>query len=212
MSLIKPKEKPCKGTGQATGFGCGKLTLHRKYGLGVMCCYPSWLYNSDAGKVKMAKSFIKPLKTKEPVKPIKPTFLPTIQKQPKSELSKALQNAQKVFNLYIRLRDKGKPCISSGVKWYKDFDAGHFFSVKQYSALRFDEFNVHAQSILDNRFKEGNFKEYDLRLKERIGADEYDKLLERAAEAKKTVKKWSVAEVEEIRKQYTQKINNLSFL
>lgn len=48
------KEKPCKGTGIAKGYGCGVKTYHRIYGLGKMCgCYSGWLLNTDAGKLKL---------------------------------------------------------------------------------------------------------------------------------------------------------------
>jgi hypothetical protein len=38
-----------------------------------------------------------------------------------------LKEAQKVFNQYIRLRDKAQPCISCGSKLGSKYDAGHFY-------------------------------------------------------------------------------------
>ena len=61
--MIEPKLKPCKGTGNAKGYGCGKPTFHRVYGLGKMCgCYSDWLLNSEAGKIKLEKSILKATK------------------------------------------------------------------------------------------------------------------------------------------------------
>ena len=54
MGFIK-REKPCKGTGDAKGFGCNKPQLNRVYGLGVQCkCYSKWLLENDKGKKKKA--------------------------------------------------------------------------------------------------------------------------------------------------------------
>ena len=49
-----------------------------------------------------------------------------------------LNLAQKVFNTYIRMRDKNKNCISCDKKLIGKFDAGHFFSVGAYPNLRFN--------------------------------------------------------------------------
>jgi hypothetical protein len=53
-------------------------------------------------------------------------------------LPKLKADLQKIFNEFIRLRDKGKPCISCGQP--KDYlQAGHFYSVRMYDGLRFNE-------------------------------------------------------------------------
>jgi len=57
---IQQKRKPCKGTGIASGFGCGVNTLYRVYGLGKMCgCYSNFILNTDSGKVIMQKAMLK---------------------------------------------------------------------------------------------------------------------------------------------------------
>lgn len=135
----------------------------------------------------------------------------TLRKEHKTrnKLPRELELTQKVFNEYIRLRDIGKPCISSLIPWKKDFDAGHAFSVKQYSELRFDEDNVHAQSIQENRFNEGNFESYLLNLKNRIGETRFKGLLEKAELSKQRVFKWSLEELKSIRIKYKNKIKEL---
>jgi hypothetical protein len=86
---------------------------------------------------------------------------------------------QKVFNTYIRQRDKGKDCVSCDKKLIgNDVNASHFFSVGAYPNLRFNEDNVHSSCISCNQHKHGNQKEYDLRLPNRIGIERYNKLLE----------------------------------
>lgn len=88
---------------------------------------------------------------------------------------------QVVFNKYIRLRDKNRLCISCGKK-VVDGHASHFFSVGAYPNLRFNENNVHLSCIECNLHKHGNTAEYALRLPERIGQAEFNKLLEQRNE------------------------------
>jgi len=78
---------------------------------------------------------------------------------------------QKIFNLFIRLRDKNQPCISCGKKLPEKYDAGHFHSVGSSPSLRFDERNVHAQCVHCNRDKHGNVHEYRIGLIQRVGID-----------------------------------------
>jgi hypothetical protein len=88
-----------------------------------------------------------------------------------------LNICQKVFNTYIRTRDKDKNCISCNKKLVGKYDAGHFFSVGAYPNLRFNENNVFGQCVHCNRDKHGNVKEYDLRLQNILSTEDYNKLL-----------------------------------
>ena len=88
-----------------------------------------------------------------------------------------LNICQKVFNTYIRTRDKDKNCISCNKKLIGKYDAGHFFSVGAYPNLRFNENNVFGQCVHCNRDKHGNVKEYDLRLQNILSKDNYNQLL-----------------------------------
>lgn len=93
--------------------------------------------------------------------------------------SEWLNDLQKVFNTYIRLRDKGKPCISCGAI-YGEYTptAGHYFSVGSSPNLRFNEDNVHGQCWYNcNKNKHGNIAEYTPNLIEKIGVDRYNILL-----------------------------------
>lgn len=205
------KEKKCKGNGVTKGYGCNKLvpvSLYNKsnriYGLGLSCgCYQKWLTTTDVGKVKMQKAILKATKPRKELEQAEQ------QRKLEKSLPIALKQTQIVFNEYIRLRDKGKPCISSGEPYRSDFDAGHLFSVKQYSGLRFNEDNVHGQSIGDNRFKYGNVEDYMLSVQDRIGKERFVKLQEQAKFYKVNPKKWTLDELKEIRKKYSKLIKEL---
>ena len=56
-------------------------------------------------------------------------------------------------------------------------DAGHFFS-KTFSALRFNEDNVHSECKRCNQYDDQHLKGYEVRLKEKIGLKRFNLLLE----------------------------------
>lgn len=126
-------------------------------------------------------------------------------KQKLETKSEVLKAAQIVFNTYIRLRDKGKPCISCGSELVKTYHAGHMFSVGSYPNLRFHENNVHGQCIECNLHKHGNVKEYDLRLQNILSKEEYSELLE----SRNKPLKLTLDEVKELIAIYKQKIKEL---
>src|SRR5690349_25089753 len=55
-----------------------------------------------------------------------------------------LGNLQKVFNKFIRERDKDLPCITCGTIAKVEYAAGHFYPTT-YQFLRFNEDNVNKQ-------------------------------------------------------------------
>jgi len=93
--------------------------------------------------------------------------------KPASQWRKELQQ---VFNTYIRLRDRGKPCISCGRPLHGKYDAGHFFSVGNYPNLRYHEQNVHGQCTHCNQHRHGNLIEYAHNLPSRIGTSQFNEL------------------------------------
>ena len=123
-------------------------------------------------------------------------------------LSKLKGDVQKVFNAYIRQRDEGKPCISTG-QYFEKKDCGHFFPASTHDGLRFDEDNAHGESIRANRFDEGHLIGYRDNLLERIGQERFDALYERAAEYKKNGYKWSRWELEEIKEKYKKLLKDV---
>ena len=126
-------------------------------------------------------------------------------KKDKDELlthSDWLKILQKVFNRFIRERDKHKGCISCGKALDKKFDAGHFFSVGSSPDLRFHEDNVHGQCVACNQHAHGNLIEYTLRLPNRIGQARFDEL----HRLKGKPLKLSIPEIQELIKAYKLKI------
>ncbi len=82
------------------------------------------------------------------------------------------KEAQKAFNEFVRLRDKGEPCISCGRPDPQEpntRDCSHYRSVGSAPELRFEELNAHASCKYCNRHLSGNIVEYRIRLKEKIG-------------------------------------------
>lgn len=113
-------------------------------------------------------------------------------------LPKLLENTQKIVNSYIRRRDEGLPCISCGS--INANQAGHWISVRQSSALRFNEWNIHLQCAGCNLFKHGNQAMYRIGLVDRIGEQAVKELEDIAINSK--VKKWTRDELFEIMRKY----------
>jgi hypothetical protein len=115
-----------------------------------------------------------------------------------------MKEAQKVFNQYIRLRDKHKPCVSCESKLGSKYDAGHYFSSGGHKAVTFDEDNVHGQCVACNQYKHGNLLNYQIGIEKRIGAERLLQLHEKAHQTRK----YSADELQEIIKTYKQKIKD----
>jgi len=115
-----------------------------------------------------------------------------------------MKEAQKVFNQYIRLRDKHKPCVSCESNLGSKYDAGHYFSSGGHKAVTFDEDNVHGQCVACNQYKHGNLLNYQIGIEKRIGADRLLQLHEKAHQ----LRKYSADELQEIIKTYKQKIKD----
>lgn len=117
---------------------------------------------------------------------------------------KALREAQKAFNAYIRERDRGLPCISCGRSTGCKINAGHYLSVKSHPELRFDEKNVHLQCEHCNCYLSGNQVNYRKGLIERFGESIVDYL-----ESDHELVKRSVDEIWSIRDKYKAKLKEL---
>jgi 5-methylcytosine-specific restriction endonuclease McrA len=82
-----------------------------------------------------------------------------------------LTEAQAAVNAYVRIRDRGKPCVSCGKpdNGTHQRHASHYRSVGACSSLRFNLKNVYASCQQCNTSKSGNLLEYRIRLKARYG-------------------------------------------
>jgi hypothetical protein len=125
-------------------------------------------------------------------------------KKSKKEKSipKLTKEAQDTFNAYIRQRDYGLPCISCGK--FTANQAGHYFPVKGFNALRYLEINVNSQCSWCNLYQHGNQAMYRIGLVNRYGEDAVKELEEIALKSKQEIKKWSSEELNEIIKRYKQ--------
>lgn len=191
--MSSPKPKPCKGIGQAKGYGCGAPTLHRIYGLGKMCCYASWLFNSEAGKVKLNKAISKVQKPR--------LEFEKAEKEHKSTtaLKSALISTKKLVHEYVRLRDQNKPCISCNEPWRDNFQAGHYHKAELYETLKFHLDNIHGQCPVCNIHKEGNLEMYNIHLPVKIGQEAFKELQKLAQIDKHQSKVWNIENLKEIR-------------
>lgn len=120
-------------------------------------------------------------------------------------ISHWLNETQKVFNEYIRLRDQREPCISCGKLDAPEWCAGHYRSRGAASQLRFNEDNVHKQCNKNcNLELSGNIAEYRPRLVAKIGLARVE-----ALENDNSTKKWTREELDELRAYYRDKIREL---
>ena len=83
-------------------------------------------------------------------------------------LSDHIKETQKVVNRYVRLRDTGKPCISCGIKYQSNFQAGHLYPAGTCWPVRFDSRNIHGQCRQCNMNKSANLNEYRKNILSRI--------------------------------------------
>ena len=108
-------------------------------------------------------------------------------------LPKLLKKAQDVFNAWVRERDQNRPCISCGKIGNQ---AGHYFPVKGFSGLRYNEDNVNLQCAYCNCYQHGNQAMYRIGLVNRIGEKRVKALEEKAISER--VYKWTREELNEI--------------
>jgi len=114
--------------------------------------------------------------------------------------SQRLNKARRVFQKWIRERDKDKPCISCGTITSSLWDAGHYLKAEVFSGLIFDEDNVHKQCRKCNRYLSGNEVQYRLGLIKRIGEERVLALESKANEER--LKKYTNQELQEIQVKY----------
>jgi len=140
-----------------------------------------------------------------------------IRKEKLKRLADWIADAQVIFNKFIRLRDRDRPCICCGFGevggsnrefsgWAVggDFDAGHYRSRGSAGHLRFNEDNCHKQSKKCNRWGAGRAVDYRIGLIQRIGLERVE-----ALEANNIPHKWTVEELKEIIATYKRKIKEL---
>ncbi len=200
-----PKQKKCKGTGEAIGYGCGTPNTERQLGLGKKeCrCYVDWLFNSDAGKARMSRAVIKATSPRLDLEKAQE------EKRDRTKLSYLLVNVRNICHEYIRKRDQGKPCISCDALWNPDFQAGHFYKAELYSTIKHHEFNINGQCKICNLRKDGNESGYRTGFLRRYGIDALMLLDDLADTGRQTTHKWNREDLEATRKYYQEKLKSL---
>jgi len=113
--------------------------------------------------------------------------------------------AQQHFNRYINLRDKGNVCISCQKRINGVTHASHYYSAGTHTNVRFDENNVHSSCFKCNVQLSGNLIEYGIHLENKIGADEFTMLRERAY----VTRKFTKDELKELAEYYKQKCKEI---
>lgn len=134
----------------------------------------------------------------------------TQRKQALKPLGAWKADVQKVFNKFIRTRDKDKPCIScnrDNPPWYPrkgQWDAGHYRTVGAAPELRFDEENCHKECIYCNHHNSEHLIGYRKTLINRIGLDRVEWL-----EGSHEPKHYSIQDCKDLIVEYRAKIKEL---
>ena len=83
--------------------------------------------------------------------------------------------------------------------------AGHYVPAGAGNSCYFDERNVHCQCYRCNIMLYGNMDEYAYQMKKKYG----DQVIEELRKKKRTIKQFSISELEELLETYKQKLKNL---
>jgi len=188
---MKVKKKKCKGTGKATGSGCGEQKYIVRYGL-CQDCLTEWLLNSDEGGKILEKYRISAHK-----KTIK-KYKQEAKKQKEQAKNKSYyqRKLQTEINAIVRLIDIDCSCISCGYSGTgRQFHAGHYHSVGGHADLRYNLHNIHKQCSICNNHLSGNIKGYQKGLINRYGRDYLEFVENLPAE---THKKLDIQELKEL--------------
>ena len=123
-----------------------------------------------------------------------------------------VKKLDKVFSLYIRLRDAMPSgyvrCISCGrIKPFEEVDCGHFHG-RMHMATRYDEDNCHAECRYCNRMSADHIIKYERNLVRKIGQQRVDWLMVKA----NSTKHYLDSELEAMIKHYTAEVKKLSTL
>ena len=115
-----------------------------------------------------------------------------------------IKEAQIVFNQWVRLRDRGKPCISCQ-KPAKKENAGHYRSVGSSPHLRFNELNNNLQCEYCNTYLHGNLINYRINLIKKIGIKAVEDL-----EQNQEPKHYTTPELILLKEDYKERIRKIN--
>ena len=118
-----------------------------------------------------------------------------------------LKICQTTFNEYVRLRDKGLPCISCDAPYFSDF--GHLFKVSIRPAMRFNPGAAHGQCRECNSMHDGNYENFCEGIAARYGVEFLTDIIQEANNSRKNIHKWSRTEIEDLILFYKNEIKKL---
>lgn len=155
---------------------------------------------SDDECIKAFNEFVKAEKEKKKAKMQKAFEKAKQEDEHEKKRTASLKNTKTQVHAYIRNRDKGKPCISCGVKWNDTFQCGHHYKSETFETLRFNLDNLNGQCRRCNLHLDGAFDNYALNLPKRIGKERYNCLVSLAEVDKQFEKVWNVENLKEVRR------------
>ena len=171
---------------------CGEV-FQKTSILQSVCSIPCSIHWAEHLRVKRERQEAKQAKaeTREKLAKLKP-------------LKAYADEAQAIYNTWIRLRDEKEPCISCGRFHDGQWHAGHYRSRGAAGHLRFHEDNCHKQCQPCNAHLSGNIVNYRPRLIAKIGIERVE-----ALENDNKPHKWTKEELIEIKQQYKLKLKQL---
>lgn len=122
-----------------------------------------------------------------------------------SDITYLKKQARYWCHKYIRLRDKGKGCISCGKPLKGVFHAGHYKPDGTNAIVRYSEDNINGQCIQCNTYKSGNLTPYRANLIDRIG----EARVKHIEAICKMPKKYNLQELRDIASKYKKKAKEL---
>lgn len=120
-----------------------------------------------------------------------------------------LQICQTTFNEFVRLRDKGLPCISCEDKYPSD--AGHLFKKSIRPAMRFNPHACFGQCRACNSLPDGNYEAMCQGIAARYGVEYLTEVIQETNNSRKTYHKWSQIELLELIDYYKSEIKRLKY-
>lgn len=131
-------------------------------------------------------------------------------KRKAATLPSLIKKLDRIFSTYIRLRDADESgtcaCVTCGkLDHYKNMHCGHFIK-RQHQSVRFDERNTAAQCVRCNLHMGGCQDEYGAHISQKYGHEVLYELLR----LKRTAKKWTRDELNEMIQKYQSRVHELS--
>lgn len=108
---------------------------------------------------------------------------------------------------YIKARDKGLPCICCNRPLDGKIDAGHYLESGNNPLIRYNEDNIHSQSVYCNQYQGGDSDDYRGNLIKKIGIERVEKLerhkggtLKRTCDDYRAIEKYYKNKLEELKR------------